>query len=170
MKKLVAVLLIIIAAWFFAGPTISGFIDRYKTAEVKSTPVHSISYEGTGDGGVLVIDGGPFSLAPRNPHVGTSKDDQLALADSGKVFAFGALRSPGALATELGNGDTAVLARKQSFLGWPSFNGGALRLNRHAYVQLSCTRQNGSKLEMTWAVEPHEAERLIRVEISNPSR
>jgi hypothetical protein len=170
MKKILAALFAAIVMWLFAGRQISTFLDRYKTAETKSTPVHSVSYEGTGDGGVLIIDGGPLSLAPRNPHIGTSKDNQLALADSGKVFAFGASRSPGALATELSNGDTAVLAKRQSFFGWPAFNGDALRLNRNAYIQLNCTKQNGSTLKMTWVVEPHQAERLIRVEISDASR
>lgn len=169
MKNLLVALFIIIVAWFVAGRQISAFVDRYTMAEVKSTPVHSISYEGTGDGGLLLIDGGPFSLAPRNPHVGTSKDNKLALADSGKVFAFGALTSGGALKTEFGNGDSASLVKRQSFLGWPAFSGG-LRLNRNAYVQLSCRKVNGSNLKMTWAVEPHQAERLIRVEISNPPR
>lgn len=170
MKKILAVLFIVIVAWIFAGRQISQFVDRYQTAEIKSNPVHSISYEGTGNGGVLVIDDGPFSLAPRNPHVGTSKDNQLALADEGKVFAFGTLSSPGALKTEFSNADRATLTKRQSFLGWLTFSDGALHLNRSVYLQLSCKKENDSTLKMTWAIEPHQAERLIGVEISNASR
>ena len=174
MRKILIILLLVLLAlsilWVFAGRQISGFVDRYKTAEIKSSPVNSISYGGTGDDGALVIDGGPFSLAPRNPHVGTSKDNQLALADSGKVFAFGALSSPSVLRNEVGNDDVAVLTRRQSFLGWIAFDSGALHLNHNAYIQLSWRKQNGSMLIMTWAVEPHRPERLIRVEISDAAR
>lgn len=173
-RKFLLILLLLIFAlsilWIVAGRQVSGFVDRFKTAEIKSEPVRSISYDGTGDGGVLVIDGGPFSLAPRNPHLGTSKDNQLAIADSGKIFAFGTLRSPDVLRIEFGSGDIAVLVKRESLLGWPVFQNGALHLNRNIYLQLSCTKQNGSKLKMTWMVEPHQPERLIRVEISDASR
>jgi len=77
------------ALWIFRGREILSFIDRYLTVEVQSTPIHSIAYEGSGTGGMLICDGASFSLNDVTPglslSVGSTKDNQLALASSRKV-------------------------------------------------------------------------------------
>ena len=49
------------ALWIFRGREISSFIDRYWTVETQSAPIHSIAYEGSGTGGILLCDGISFS-------------------------------------------------------------------------------------------------------------
>src|SRR5262245_66550251 len=65
--------------------------------ETQSTPIQSIAYEGSGTGGTLICDGVSFNLNDVKPglslSVGSTKDNQLALASSGKVFPFGPLKS-----------------------------------------------------------------------------
>ena len=77
------------ALWIFRGREISSFIDRYWTVETKAAPIKSIAYEGSGTGGILIINGVSLSLndvrANLSPSVGSTKDNQLALATSGKV-------------------------------------------------------------------------------------
>jgi hypothetical protein len=176
-RKLVSLLIAIVAVsilWLFAGAQIARFVDRLGTRTIESKPVHSISYEGSGEGGSLGIDGdGVFLfLAPLNPHVGSTKDNQLALAHGGKVFAFGSLRSADTLATEIGGGDVALLITKESFVSWPEA-GAYGRLNRNVYTELSWTKPSGAKLKMIWWLERHADEitvHLIRVEITNATR
>ena len=85
------------ALWIFRGREISSFIDRYWTVETQSEPIQSIAYEGSGTGGILICNGFSFSLNELRPglslSVGSTKDNQLALATSGKVFPFGPLTS-----------------------------------------------------------------------------
>src|SRR5213594_1238406 len=87
----------LVALWIFRGREISSFIDRYWTVETQSVPIHSIAYEGSGAGGIFICDGVSFSLSDLGPgvslSVGSTKDNQLALASGGKVFAFGPLKS-----------------------------------------------------------------------------
>ena len=93
MRKVLIVLLILIVTmsilWIVAGRRISEFVDQSTIAEGQSSSVHSISYQGTGEGGELEIRDPPgrlnLSLAPLNPHIGTDKENQLALANAGKV-------------------------------------------------------------------------------------
>src|SRR5215475_3467538 len=86
------------ALWIFRGREISSFIDRYWTVESRSSPIQSIGYEGSGAGGILIINNVSLSLNDVRPglslSVGSTKDNQLALATSGKVFRFGPLKSP----------------------------------------------------------------------------
>jgi len=171
MRKLLITLPIAVALiaavsilWIFGGRQISSFIDQLKTQEIESKPVHSIAYEGSGDGGSLVIDGDGLFLAPINPHVGSTKDNQLALAHGGKVFAFGPLRSPDVLTTEVSDSDRALLVAKKSFIGWPT---------QRFYTELNWTKQDHVKLKMIWAIDRNQDEatiRLIRVEISEAAR
>ena len=167
MRRILIALLILIVMmsilWIFAGRQISQFVDQFKMAEIESKPVHSIAYEGSGDGGSLVIDGFYLFLAPLNPHVGSTKDNQLALAHGGKIFAFGPLRSPDVLTAEVSNSDRALLVTKKSFIGWPT---------QRFYIELNWTKQDHVKLKMIWAMNRNQDEatiRLIRVEISNAS-
>ena len=43
------------ALWIFRGREISSFIDRYWTVETQSAPIQSIAYEGSGTGGILIV-------------------------------------------------------------------------------------------------------------------
>src|SRR6266566_9487011 len=107
------------ALWIFKGREISSFIDRYWTVETRSGPIQSIAYEGSGTGGILIANDLSLSLNEIAPglalSVGSTKDNQLALASSGKVFPFGPLTSTSEntgerLATALPPGDQAFLA------------------------------------------------------------
>ena len=93
---LVAFTISILATWIFGGRQLSLFLDRFWTIETASSRINSVVYEGSGTGGILHINDLALSLNDRDgptPNVGTAKDGQLALADSGKVFAFGPPRS-----------------------------------------------------------------------------
>jgi hypothetical protein len=175
MRKILIALLILIVTmsilWLFAGAQIARLVDRFGTRTIESKPVHSIAYEGSGDDGSLVIDGDRLFLTPLT-HIGSTKDNQLALAYRDKVFAFGNLRPPDALATEVGGGDVALLITKESFVSWPEASAGR-RLNRNVYSELSWTKPSGAKLKMIWWLERHADEitvHLIGVEISNAAR
>src|SRR5213593_3824967 len=106
MRKLliiVGILLIcgvaILAAWIFGGRQVSLFIDRFGTIEIASVPIHSVAYEGSGTGGWLTVNDVHLSLDDINPKIalsiGSTKDNQFALASGGKVFALGPLRHTG---------------------------------------------------------------------------
>ena len=61
-----------------------------------SARINSIAYQGSGTGGILRVNDLELSLNDRNgpsPSIGTTKNDQLALADRGKVFDFGPVRT-----------------------------------------------------------------------------
>src|ERR1044072_478265 len=85
------------ALWIFRGREISYFLDRYWTVETGAAAIRSIGYEGSGTGGILIVNGVSLSLNDVRPglslSIGSTKDNQLALASSGKVFAFGPLAS-----------------------------------------------------------------------------
>jgi hypothetical protein len=169
MRRILITLGIIVAGaatWIFAGRQLSLFIDRFGMIETDSQPIKSISYEGSGTGGVFVINGLHLSLSPANsksaePDVGTTKDNQLALAFGSKVFAFGPLRSSDSdqLAMEPKPGDNAILSLRHSALGWIeplNFNfmtGRSPSWNRYLYNRLIWRKQNGAKLEMLWRYE-----------------
>jgi hypothetical protein len=86
------------ALWVFRGREISSFIDRYWTVETQSSRIQSIAYEGSGTGGILICNGVSFSLNELAPglslSIGSTKDNHLASATSGKVFPFGRLHLP----------------------------------------------------------------------------
>ena len=85
------------ALWIFRGREISSFVDRYWTVETGAAPIKSIGYEGSGTGGILIVNGVSLSLNDVRPglslSIGSTKDNQLALASSGKVFPFGPIKS-----------------------------------------------------------------------------
>src|SRR6266481_4016227 len=85
------------ALWIFRGREISSFVDRYWTVESQSAPIHSVVYEGNGTGGTLMFNDIPLSLNELSPgislSIGSTKDNQLALASNGAVFPFGQLTS-----------------------------------------------------------------------------
>ena len=189
---LVAVVIAILAAWIFGGRQVSFFLDRLGTMEMNSAPINSIKYEGSGTGGILLVNDLRLSLNDQNgptPNLGTTKTDQLALADQGKVFAFGLVRTePENLATVPPAGDDAFIEIRRSALSWPTpfdlnfMTGQSPSWKRHLYYRLLWKKPSGAKLEMLWRYEQYfhpgngwgsgfmtrqASTGLIRVEIKN---
>jgi len=162
---LVAFVVAIVANWIFAGRQISLFLDRFGTIEMTSARINSIAYEGSGTGGILHIDNLDLSLNDRNgptPSVGTTKNDQPALADRGKVFAFGSARTEAEnLTTVPPAGDDASIQIRRSILIWPTpfdFNfmtGHSPSWKRHLYYRLLWKKPSGANLEMLWRYEQY---------------
>ena len=164
-----AILVVCIAAvsatWIFRGRQISLFIDRFGTVETASARINSITYEGSGTGGILHINDLALGLNDKNgptPNTGTTKDGQLALAASGKVFPFGPLRSEAEnLAAVPPANDDASIAFRRSVLSWPTpfdlnfMSGHSPSWKRHLYYQVRWHKQNGAKLEMLWRYEQY---------------
>ena len=156
------------ALWIFRGREISSFIDRYWTVETKAAPIKSIAYEGSGTGGILIINGVSLSLndvrANLSLNIGSTKDNQLALAISGKVFPFGPLTSASEstgerLATVAPLGDQAFLAMRHSVLSWPTLfdlnfmTGHSPSWKRHSYYEIRWKKSSGTNLQMLWRYE-----------------
>lgn len=167
---LVAGIAAVLAAWLFGGRQLLLFIDRFKTIEATSAAINFIAYEGNGTGGVLLVNGLGLSLndpPPKiSPSIGSTKDNQFALASGGKVFAFGPLISTPEnagdhLATVPPAGDGASLAIRRSVLSWPTpfdFNfmtGQSPSWKRHIYYQLRWKKSSGATLEMLWRYEQY---------------
>jgi hypothetical protein len=175
MRKILIIVFILIVTmsilWIFDGRQISIFVDQFKTAEVTSQSLQSIGYEGSGDGGTLIINDHRLALAPLNPHVGSTKENALALASAGKVFRFGPLRASDKdlLACDISSGDNASLVQRRSYIKWPNFYEGAKpHLNHNRYFEFVCKKNNGAKLTMWWAVDSKTyITSLIRIDISN---
>ena len=159
----------LLAIWIFGGRQISLFIDRFETIEVNSTRINSIAYEGGGTSGILIVNDLRLSLNETNPEIalsiGSTKDDQFALASGGKVFAFGPLASKAENGAELAAvppaGDDATFVTRRSAVSWPTpldFNfmtGQSPSWKRHMYYQLRWKKPSGAKLEMLWRYEQH---------------
>jgi hypothetical protein len=158
----------ILALWIFRGREISSFIDRYWTVETRSAPIQSIAYEGNGTGGILICDGVSFSLNDVRPglslSVGSTKDNQLALASSGRVFPFGPLKSASEdtaehLATSPPPGDQALVVTRHSILSWPTpfemnlMTGQSPSWKRHIYYEILWKKSSGANLQMLWRYE-----------------
>jgi hypothetical protein len=141
------------------------FIDRYKTIETASVRINSISYEGSGTGGSLRVNYLALSLNDTNgpsPNFGSTKDDQLALAAGGKVFAFGPPRSEAEnLVASPPAGDDASVTIQHSILSWPTsfdFNfmtGQSPSWKRHVYYRLLWKKPSGAALQMLWRYEQY---------------
>ena len=156
------------ALWIFRGREISSFVDRYWTVEIRSLPIQSIGYEGSGTGGILIVNGVSLSLNDLRPDlslsIGSTKDNQLALASSGKVFPFGPLKSASDdiaehLATAPPSGDQAFLVTRHSVLSWPTpfdlnlMTGQSPSWKRHTYQEIRWKKSSGASLEMLWRYE-----------------
>jgi hypothetical protein len=165
---LIAFIIAVLALWIFRGREISSFIDHYWTVETESAPIHSIAYEGNGTGGILILNELSLSLNEVSPgislSVGSTKDNQLALASNGKVFPFGPLTSAPEtdgerLATVPPPTDQAFLATRHSVLSWPNpldFNlmtGRPSSWKRHIYYEVRWKKSSGVNLEMLWRYE-----------------
>ena len=156
------------ALWIFRVREISSFVDHYWTVETRSAPVQSIAYEGNGTGGILIVNDLSLSLNHVGPglalSVGSTKDNQLALASSGKVFPFGPLTSTSEntgerLATVPPLGDQAFLAIRHSVLSWPTpfdlnfMTGQSPPWKRHIYYEIRWKKSSGANLKMLWCYE-----------------
>ena len=160
---LVAVVIVFLATWILYGHQISLFLDRFGTIEVASTRINSIAYQGNGTGGIFHVNDLELSLNDRNgpaPSIGTTKNDQLALADGGKVFAFGPVRTETEnLATVPPAGDDASIEIRRSILNWPTpfevnfMTGHSPSWKRHLYYRVRWKKSSGANLEMLWRYE-----------------
>jgi hypothetical protein len=158
----------LVALWIFRGREISSFLDRYWTIETESAAISSVEYQGSGTGGILIINGVSLSLNNVSPGVslsiGSTKDNQLALASSGKVFPLGPLSSDAEntgdrLTTVRPAGDQAFLATLHSVLSWPTqidlnfMTGQSPSWKRHIYQQIRWKKSSGANLELLWRYE-----------------
>jgi hypothetical protein len=160
---LIAVVIVFLATWIFYGHQISLLLDRFGTIEVTSTRINSIAYQGDGTGGVFHVNDLELSLNDRNgpaPSIGTTKNDQLALADRGKIFAFGPVRTEAEnLATVPPAGDDASIEIRRSILNWPTpfevnfMTGHSPSWKRHLYYRVRWKKSSGTSLEMLWRYE-----------------
>jgi hypothetical protein len=162
---LIVFVIAILASWIFEGRQISMFLDRFGTVEMTSERINSIAYNGRGTGGTLRVNDLNLSLNDRNdpaPSIGTTKNDQLGLADGGKVFAFGPARSEEEnLATIPPPGDDASVQIRRSILSWPTpfeinfMTGHSPSWKRHVYYRLLWKKPSGENLEMLWRYEQY---------------
>ena len=160
---LIAVVIVFLATWIFYGHQISLLLDRFGTIEMTSARINSIAYQGNGTGGILHVNDLELSLNDRNgpaPSIGTTKNDQLALADRGKVFAFGPVRTEAEnLATVPPAGDDASIEIRRSILNWPTpfevnfMTGHSPSWKRHLYYRVRWKKSSGTNLEMLWRYE-----------------
>ncbi len=183
-KLLIALLLVIVtlSILWIAGSLYSvKFADEFIARQIESSSVQSIFYEGTGVSGILVINDRRLSLAPPTNapswwgeiHVGSTKENQLAIAYGGKVFVFGPLRSGDAqvLSADVPQSDTALLRKLQWYVPWPGFQNASFRLRRNNDYQLIWKKADSSSLEIDWQIDAEQkTPHLIDVEISDASR
>ena len=172
MRRILITLVILLACvivgsaiWIFGGSQLSLFVDRFGTAEISSARINSITYEGSGTGGILRVNDLALSLNPADstcstPNIGSTKDGQLALSAGGKVFAFGPPQSEAEnLAAVPPASDDASIVFRRSVLSWPTpfdlnfMTGHSPSWKRHLYYQVRWQKQNGAKLEMLWHYE-----------------
>lgn len=161
---LLALVIAILVCWF-EGRQISLFLDRFGTIEMTSARIDSIAYNGRGTGGTLRVNDLDLSLNDRNdpaPSIGTTKNDQLAVANGGKVFAFGPAHSQEEnLVAAPPRGDDASLQIRRSILSWPPpfeinvMGGPSPSWKRHLYYRLLWKKPSGEKLEMVWRYEQY---------------
>src|SRR6476646_5938280 len=159
----VLIMVAFLATWIFYGRQISLFLDRFGTIEMTSSRINSIAYQGNGTGGSLHVNDLELSLNDRNgpaPSIGTTKSDQLALADRGKVFAFGPVRTEEEnLATVPPAEDDASIEIRRSVLNWPTpfevnfMTGHSPSWKRYLYYRVRWKKPSGANLEMLWRYE-----------------
>ena len=161
-------LVVLLTVWVFFGRQISVLGDRLGTIEIASVPIHAIVYEGSGTGGWLTVNDVHLSLDGANPKIalsiGSTKDNQFAVASGGKVFALGPLKSTGEnggdyLAVVPPTGDEAFFVTRRSALSWPTpfdlnfMTGHSPSWKRDLYYHLLWKKSYGATLEMVWRYE-----------------
>jgi hypothetical protein len=178
MRRFLIELILIAAAlfilWLVAGRQIAGLVDRFTTAKIESIEIKVIAYQGGDEGGELSIGPRHFGLAPLNPHVGSTKENQLGLAYGGKVFALGPL-SPSeseAMLTQVPQSDRDSLIARHSYLPWVEFQSSTKpQLHRAKYYEFVSNKSDGAKLRLIWSVSADEqSTSLIRIEITGAAR
>src|SRR5205823_4462616 len=135
---LVAFIIAILATWIFLGRQLSLLVDSFATIEIGSVPIHSAAGSAAfvgdrvnrhGTGGWLMVNDVHLSLNETNLKIalsiGSTKDNQFALATGGKVFAFGPIVSTAEnsgdhLAVVPQPADKAFLVTRRSVLSWPT--------------------------------------------------
>jgi hypothetical protein len=178
MRKLIFTIAILVvltiagaALWISQGPKISVWLDKFGISETNSEKIHSIRYEGSGTGGVLIANEISLSLNEalpplQVPSVGSTKDGKLGLAAGGKVFPLGQLPKTGDEAGDVmtavpDDGDDARVTIGHSKLSWPTpfgvnfMTGYVPSWKRHSYQRLNWTKAKGMKLEMVWRYEQY---------------
>jgi len=169
MRKLLAVLFVIIALcalWLWRGRDLSMLLDRFHVIETSSRPIKSIAYEGGGTGGILHLEDLALSLnevelGRREPRIGTTKDNQLALSFNGNIFPFGPPSGSDALAAIVSADDVALVVIQHSAIGWPNFfefnfmTGKTPTWKRNIYQKLAWKKPSGARLEMLWRYEQY---------------
>src|SRR5438128_1444851 len=163
-------LVVLLTVWVFFGRQISVLVDRLGTIEIASVPIYAIVYEGSGTGGWLTVNDVHLSLDSANPKIvlsiGSTKDNQFAVASGGRVFALGPLKSTGEnggdyLAVVPPTGDEAFFVTRRSALSWPTpfdlnfMTGHSPSWKRHCYYQVIWKKPSGAKLEMLWRYEQY---------------
>jgi hypothetical protein len=158
----------IAALWIFEGREISSFVDRYWTVETQSAPIQSVKYVGSGSGGILIVNDLTLGLddlrSGMSLSVGSTKDNQLALASNGRVFPLGPLKSPPTngsedLATAPPSSDQALIAARHGGLSWPTpfdlnfMTGHSPSWKRHIYQEIRWKKSSGANLLMLWRYE-----------------
>jgi len=165
-KILIALVVIIVVSilWCWRGRDVTLAIDQIGTLETESRAVKTIAYQGSGTGGIFLVDDVSLSLNEieikgDQPSIGTTKDNQLALSYAGQVFAFGPLPDPENLTVAPQGGDTASVDVRRSLLSWPNFfeinfmTGHSPRWKRFTYHRLVWKKASGARLEMLWRYE-----------------
>lgn len=178
MRKILIKLVIVIVlaaamslAWIMSTRQVSLFVDRYGTIESDSGVIGSVTYEGNGTGGTLIVNDLRLNLDPADPksekpHVGTDKEGRLALSFGGKVFPFGPVPattegSAEILRTTPPPEDQSSLSIRHSAISWTEpfqFNfmsGNAPSRKRHIYYHIAWKKPTGAKLDMAWRYEQH---------------
>ena len=161
-------LVVLLTVWVFFGRQISVLVDRLGTIEIASVPIHAIVYEGSGTGGWITVNDVHLSLDDANPKIalsiGSTKDNQFAVASGGRVFALGPLKSTGEnggdyLAVVPPTGDEAFFVTRRSALSWPTpfdlnfMTGHSPSWKRDLYYHLLWKKSSGATLEMIWRYE-----------------
>lgn len=173
----VLTVVVLLTVWVFFGRQISVLGDRLGTIEIASVPIHAIVYEGSGTGGWLTVNDVHLSLDGANPKIalsiGSTKDNQFAVASGGQVFALGPLTHTGEndgdyLAVVPQTGDDAFLVTRRSALSWPTpfeFNhmtGHSPSWKRHMYYEFRWKKPSGATLDMLWRYEqPFYGQQLV---------
>lgn len=200
MRKFLVVVFLALALvvfWLWRGRDVVTLADRFKLIETHSEPIDGIAYNSEGSAGALQVGDTRLNLDEVHlpggqPNVGTTKDGQLALSYSGRVFAFGKIPvDTQQLRATRAHEDTATLSIEHSALAWPNFfevnfmTGNSPKWKRYIYRKLNWKKPNGAKLEMLWRYEQFfyqndgwleafmvrpETTGLIRVEISDASQ
>ncbi|MGH8102537.1 MAG: hypothetical protein ACREIW_14665 [Chthoniobacterales bacterium] len=157
--------------WLFAGRKVSLMADRVGTIRTSSVPVKLVAYEGSGTGGTLVVNDLRLDLTSVDaktepPHVGTTKDGEVALSFGGKVFPFGPMdpnsqNTDEKLAAVPQPGGIALIELSHSAIDWIEpfkinfLTGQSPSWLRHVYYRVVWERSSGAKLELIWRYEQH---------------